>query len=442
MSIPVACSKDAARPFRLGAFGLRECIRLKSFRRRVSGQVAILFALTVLPIAFIAGFAIDFQLLTKKKAKAQYSLDSAVIAGTRAYQDGAGLAEVTNVVRNYFNAVIENTESHLVCTPPEVTIDDTDVEATTNCVMTTTLSSIAGIEEMNFTIETGTTFGIGKVDVAFVFDVSGSMSGSRIADLKLAAYDAVDILIPAEAQPGHEDDVRLAMVSYNGAFNAGTYFETVTGQSPNQTYTYYSDGRWRNYNYTTTCVFERGGSEAYTEALPGPGQYLEAADVFERNDCANASPPLELTSNAQALNDYVEALEAGGNTAGHLGVAWGWYMISPQWTTILPIDSAPLPYDEPDTAKAIVLMTDGAFNTTGDSGNGTSSVQARNVCDNIKTAGIVIYSVAFQAPEAGEEVLHYCASDAESFFTPQNGQQLQDAYQAIASSISDLRISH
>ena len=57
-------------------------------------------------------------------------------------------------------------------------------------------------------------------------------------------------------------------------------------------------------------------------------------------------------------------------------------------------------------------------------------------------SGIVIYSVAFQAPEAGEEVLQYCASDAESFFTPQNGQQLQDAYQAIASSISDLRISH
>lgn len=402
----------------------------------------MLFALSILPISFLAGFAIDFQLLTKKKSKAQYSLDSAVIAGTRAYQQGANEAEVKRVVQNYFDAVVTNSETNLDCTAPVVVINATDVEATTKCSMNTTLSAIAGIEQMFFTVETGTTYGIGKVDVAFVFDVSGSMSGTRIAELKVAAYDAVDILIPDDPQAGHEDDVRLAMVSYNGAFNAGGYFQTVTGESPDQTYTYYSNGRWRNFDYTTTCVFERGGSEAYTEALPGPGQYLEAADVFERDDCANASPPLELTSNTETLDAYVTALEAGGNTAGHLGVAWGWYMISPDWASVLPTSSLPLPYDEPDTAKAIVLMTDGAFNTVGGSGNGSSSWQAKKLCDNIKDAGIVIYSVAFQAPPAGEEVLQYCASNAASFFTPQNGQQLQDAYQSIASSISDLRISH
>ena len=44
----------------------------------------------------------------------------------------------------------------------------------------------------------------GKVDVAFVFDVSGSMDGSRMASLKDAAKTAVRQLIPDNPATGHE----------------------------------------------------------------------------------------------------------------------------------------------------------------------------------------------------------------------------------------------
>ena len=415
--------------------------RVRHLAKLNQGHVAILVALTILPITLIAGFAIDFQLLTTKKNKAQYSLDSAAIAGTRAYQQGATLEEVSSTVKNYFIAALESTSSNLTCSVPTVVIENTDVDAKTSCTMLTSLSAIAGVEEMSFEVNTATTFGIGKVDVAFVFDISGSMDGSRLADLKVAAHDAIDTLIAENPREGHENDIRLSMVAYNGAFNAGSYFETVTGESPDQAYTYYYDGEWHTYYYTTTCVFERSGEEAFTDAPPGAGQYLMAAGVYERNDCSDTVPQ-ELTSTRQTLHDYVTALEAGGNTAGHLGVAWGWYTISPNWSSVLPADSNPLPYDEPDTAKALVLMTDGAFNTVGNTHNGSSSWQAKQLCDEIKKTDIVIYSVAFQAPEAGRDVLQYCASDSDTFFTPSDGQQLQDAYQSIAKSIADLRITH
>ena len=151
--------------------------------------------------------------------------------------------------------------------------------------------------------------------------------------------------------------------------------------------------------------------------------------------------PQPLTSNRQPLDDYITALAAGGNTAGHLGVAWGWYTIAPSWSSIWPSTSTPLAYDEPDSAKALVLMTDGEFNTVGDSSNGSSTWQAKQLCDKAKAAGVRIYSVAFQAPEAGRDVLEYCSSGSEYFFRPESGQELQDAYQSIASSISDLRIT-
>ena len=407
------------------------------------GQVAVLLALCVMPITLITGFAVDFQLLTTEKNKAQFTLDSAVIAGTRAMREGTGDDEVRLLVQTYFQNAMVGGGTNLSCASPTVTIDDTDVIGTTTCSMLTTLSAIAGVEEMSFKISTATTYGIGKVDVAFVFDISGSMSGSRLYDLKLAAYDAVDTLLPDNPPPGQEDDIRISMVAYNGAFNAGPYFEAVTGSSPNRTEWYWSYyyNQWRQRNFYTTCVFERSGDEAFTDAAPASGQYVMAAEYSQRNDCSSNSPPLPLTSNEDPLDDYIEDLYAGGNTAGHLGVAWGWYLISPNWTDILPEDAAPLAYDEPDSAKAIVLMTDGAFNTVGDYDNGSSSWQARQICEAIKEEGIIIYSVAFQAPSSGEDVLRDCASGEENFFTPQDGEQLTDAYQSIATSISDLRLT-
>ena len=437
MSATIRTGQRARDLSRLTSHARRRLVSLASIQR---GQVAVLLALSVLPIALITGFAIDFQLLTTKKNKAQYNLDSAVIAGTRALREGTTHTEVKSLVRNYFDSAISNTDTFIDCESPTVTIDATDVTGSTSCSMKTTLSAIGGVEEMSFNISTATTYGIGKVDVAFVFDVSGSMGGSRIADLKDAAYDAVDTLLPDNPPLGQEDDIRISMVAYNGAFNAGSYFETVTGESPNQTYWYRYNGRWYSYEYTTTCVFERAGSEAFTDAPPGPGQYVMPAGVYERNDCSNIRP-LELTSDEEPLNDYIDDLYAGGNTAGHLGVAWGWYMISPNWTSVLPAESAPLAYDEPDSAKALVLMTDGSFNTVGDYDNGSSSYQAKKLCDEIKEEDIVIYSVAFQAPSGGREVLSYCASGADKFFTPDDGEELQDAYQSIATSISDLRLT-
>ena len=59
-----------------------------------AGQVAIVFALAIIPIFAVAGFAIDFQNTVKKKQKVQVILDSAVLAAARVKQTGASNGEV------------------------------------------------------------------------------------------------------------------------------------------------------------------------------------------------------------------------------------------------------------------------------------------------------------------------------------------------------------
>ncbi|MEO1643116.1 MAG: hypothetical protein AAFR74_07245, partial [Pseudomonadota bacterium] len=251
---------------------------------------------------------------------------------------------------------------------------------------------------------------------------------------------AVDQLLPEDPKEGHEDDIRISMVSYNNSLNAGQFFQDATGVSPYGTYRYWHRRyrRWYNLAYHTTCVFQREGSEKFTDEPPVEGDYVTPAGYWDRNDC-RGSPPVPLTTDRQTLVDHINSLDPSGGTAGHLGVAWGWYMISPKWKDVLPV--APREYDEPDTAKALILMTDGAFNATISNNQGTSTWQAKQLCDNIKETGIVIYSVAFQAPQSGQNVLEYCASGPEFFFNPRNGEELTQSYQAIATSISDLRIT-
>lgn len=156
--------------------------------------------------------------------------------------------------------------------------------------------------------------------------------------------------------------------------------------------------RWFETNIgENTCVSERVGARALTDAVGGTGAtnaMIAGNPLWNRrtsNDnkrngsneiehggancssgafnvspalCENSAPLPPLTENKATLKSCVDNLHAGGGTAGHLGIARGWYLILPNWNALWPTPSHPWAQDEPGTAKAIILMTDGEFNQT------------------------------------------------------------------------------
>ena len=44
----------------------------------------------------------------------------------------------------------------------------------------------------------------------------------------------------------------------------------------------------------------------------------------------------DLSANLAALKKAVEKFSANGSTAGHIGIQWSWYMLSPKWRDVLP----------------------------------------------------------------------------------------------------------
>src|SRR5262249_6305641 len=104
--------------------------------------------------------------------------------------------------------------------------------------------------------------------------------------------------------------------------------------------------------YLSDCVVERTGTEKYSDAAPKSGQYVMAhytetsTGHGKKGVCVvpSGSEVLPLTSDKTSLLAKIDKLSAAGGTAGHLGTAWAWYALSPNWASIWPFASAPAAY--------------------------------------------------------------------------------------------------
>ena len=295
--------------------------------------------------------------------------------------------------------------------------DQSTVTIHVDAAVPMTITKVQGFEEAAIGVDSAVNADQQDIELAMALDVTGSMSGSKIADLRTAATDLVDILMPSGGTP---NKVRIAIAPYSASVNAGVYAATVThGASANG------------------CVHERGGAQAFTDAAPGPSTWLG----FTHGLYCPSAEVIPLTDDPDALKHTISRLSAGGSTAGHIGTAWADYLISPRWAGIWPASSAPVAYNDGKTLKAIVLMTDGEFNTWYVNANGDSGVQARKVCAEMKKNNVTVYTIGFMSPPEAQDLLKECASSENHFFNAENGNELRSAFIEIAQHLNNLRLT-
>jgi Flp pilus assembly protein TadG len=212
-------------------------------------------------------------------------------------------------------------------------------------------------------------------------------------------------------------------------------------------------------NRISTCVSERIGPNAYTGVSPATA-WVGRVYTSSANPCPSATVT-PMTDDKPALRAQINALATNGSTAGQIGIAWGWYMLSPNFGSLWPAESRPKPYGAPNLKKIAVLMTDGEFNTPYCNGvnaangytgadrincnatNGNPFDQARSLCTAMKNAGVTIYTVGFGLKNGSQasNVMRDCASGSGNAFNAQNGTELRAAFRSIATAISLLRLS-
>jgi len=286
--------------------------------------------------------------------------------------------------------------------------------------------------------------------VALMLDATQGMAGAKLTALQQAATKFIDILLVGSVGEG----TRIALAPYGEGVRPGDPYFNAVVHSPAATVRFDdTSGNKRTYR-KTQCTAERVGNQAFTAAAPEGTDRLIA--IYTRDgQCTpgsdNAVTPL--TNRKDQLKADVAALRVGGLNGGHIGVGWTWYLLSPDWRDVWPMASVPKPYGS--VRKAAILMTNGAWEVaydasgvaTRDSGrnpnNGASDAYSRQLCDNMKAAGIVVYSVGFELKERKAiENMQACATDPSKFYNAEDAAELLMTYQDIASQIAMLRLSN
>ncbi|HRY05520.1 MAG TPA: pilus assembly protein TadG-related protein [Hyphomicrobiaceae bacterium] len=406
--------------------------RTAAFRDDERGGVAIIFALSVIVITMFAGLAIDYSRINHEHNRAVMAADAAALAAGKALLDGRLTdADVIERARSYFDQNMKVAEHFGTVRGFDVKIDRTNsgvtVSATVEVPMT--LGRLAGINNVVFPITAATAFKQQDIELSMALDVTGSMGGSGKLDaLKSAANDLFDILLPDGGTPNM---VRIALAPYSSGVNAGRYAPTVTGRA----------------SPPGNCTYERERINDVSDSAPANGSYLKAVGspgIYGGAYCPDTSRIVPLTNDKSLLHSEVQSYEANGSTAGHLGTQWGWYLISPNWAGVFSGRNAPTAYNDKKTIKAMILMTDGEFNTVAGRGDyaGKSSKIAVSYCKAMRAQGIKVYTVGFQLEEASaRQTLKDCASEPQNFFEATSGSQLRDAFKAIAEQINNLRLT-
>lgn len=437
----------------------------RAFRRDNSAAAAIQFALMALPLSVAVFGMVDVSRASAAKGHLQDALDAAALAAARspATTDDGLQAVGENVL------AVDLTGSRATLTSSSFRLVENAVVATATAEMTPVIAGLWLDGDMQISAETEVVRASKNIEVALALDITGSMGGSKIADLRTAAKELVGMIIQSQQTPFYS---KVALVPYSMGVNVSGYAADVRGTPTSgtcttpgcQKFTFTTAAGGTKTNTISTCVSERTGTEAFTDAAPSTalvGRNYSASG----NPCPTASIT-PLSSDETALKAQIDTLQASGSTAGHIGLAWGWYMVSPSFGYLWPSDdNRPAAYGGGDLLKVVVLMTDGEFNTTyckgviskdATSGSGSSSdkincnapnggafVQAEALCDAMKAQGVVIYTVGFalSGNAAAENIMETCATDADHVFLPDSGADLKVAFRAIGQDINALRLS-
>jgi Flp pilus assembly protein TadG len=181
------------------------------------------------------------------------------------------------------------------------------------------------------------------------------------------------------------------------------------------------------------CVTDRDQNYDTTNDAPTAGGTLYPAEQYA--SCPASLVPL--TDDWTALSNEINAMQANGNTNQAIGLQMGWQSLTAAPFTIPDMDP------NYKYRQVIILLSDG-LNTQDRWYTNASLIDARQqlTCDNIKAAGITIYTV--QVDTGGDPtstLLQSCASDSSKFFLLTNANEIVTTFGQIGTSLSNLRLS-
>jgi Flp pilus assembly protein TadG len=395
------------------------------FWKDTTGNIGILAALALIPILLVTGAAIDFGRANYARTVLQGAVDAAALAGGASKDKSP--ARLQTIVEQY---VMANHAQQVLQYVSKISQSIDSNAGTFNVEvdgkLPTSFMAIAGIKTMDIGARSQVNLGAQALEIAMVLDNTGSMAGTKIANLKTAANNLVNIV---EKEAASYSDTKFAVVPFAEYVNVGAGFGLASWLDKSGI----GSATWNG------CVGSR--PQPFDLTLGNASKLYPAVAGVPCN-----TQLLPLTADLAAVRSRINLMTATGSTYIPTGLLWGWNVL----------DSV-APFTEGRTKaqmktlkgrKALILMTDGenTISPTYPAHDGIDTAASNDnlasICKNVKKDDIEVFTVSFMVPSPMiKGILEDCATSPANYFDADNSTELYSAFTDIARELAAVRLT-
>lgn len=368
--------------------------RLRQFQGDERGALLIFGMILMILMLIIGGFALNMMRYERMRVDLSQTLDRASLAAASLSQQ----LDPETVVRDYMKK--QGLDEYLTMVKVTSAANGRIVQAEARADVPFYFANFIGIDSLPAIAGSKARQDITDLEIILVLDVSGSMreddgyGKQKIVALREAAKEFVDQMLPNADAAQH---ISIGIVPYNAQVNLGPTLISKYNVANNALIS----GKPHGLDDVHCLELPASQFTARPMSRTTPMQRLAYADTVQGTDTSDRSltkdhlpinwfcgsyskDTWELPSGAKFSDNYVimptsdasflkgkiEKLFASGNTSITLGMKWGSALIDPSARSIysdfvatgdIPsqFDGRPFEYDNNETMKVIVLMTDG-----------------------------------------------------------------------------------
>jgi Flp pilus assembly protein TadG len=457
---------------------------LKRFLKNDHANIAVIFAIAMVPMLTFLGAAIDYTRASSARSAMQTTLDTVSLMIAKDLSSGAiTSSQVSTKAQAYFAALYPfngatNTSISATYTAASGSIPSS-VSVSGSAQVTTSFLKVAGMGAMGINSAATATWGGTRMRVAIALDVTGSMnSDGKLDAMKTAAVDLVATLKGLGSTP---DDMYISIVPFAQMVNVGISNKSANWLRWDQLGSCATGGFWffstpqPKYNTSAQCAANGGTwTAASTNARANwkgcvtdrdqPYDTTSAAPTSNATDfpavfyvdngldiCPDELLPLTSTytaSSTQLITDRINGLTAAGGTNQAIGIQMAWQTLQSSGPFAAPAKDSNVKYTD-----VLIILSDGLNTMDRWYGNGaevSSQVDARQtlLCQNINnqsptsTQEYRVYTIQVNTDgDAESAVLKGCASSNGGFFPTTTASGIAAAFKTIGTSLSKLRVS-
>ena len=411
--------------------------KLLNFVSETSGNIAIMSAISLPVLLGVVGVAVTMADVNGRESKLQNHSDNLSLLMAKQKNDTTG-EKARDAFNEYVATELREGES---CTYELETSATNVTTAAVSCVgsMASFLPPFMGLDSVDYKGNATATVSAKIFEVAFVFDISDSMVGAEMEELRATLVEMQSSVL------FEDDESKLSLIPFANTVRLGDRFERFVQPGTGYAKT----------NGVYTGCFDREATDPTVNLRNGPGfPLVNEAIASGRVVCPNEDMEAVFHVNSMdwEVRDMAQNIELAFGTAMSDALVWGHRSLDPDLKGLLSNSSQYPLKNTVKTSKHLIMMTDGKPYDRPYEGPGGGAVTQQisldrfeRVCSQLEfdDKGINFHLINFNNKRLSNEALAVyedCVRGEGRVYHAEAGE-LAEVLARIAEEVSTLRIS-